>query len=57
MGRPVCDLIGGRVRAEVPFSAYPFYKHAGGGGEGDDAREDKYGEAAKPDPDLPSDGS
>ena len=36
IGVPVCDLIGGRVREKVPFSAYPFYKHAGGGGEGDD---------------------
>ena len=41
-------MIGGRVRDEVPFSAYPFYKHAGGGGEGDDARDDKYGEALSP---------
>lgn len=48
IGQPVCDLIGGRVRDEVPFSAYPFYKHAGGGGEGDDAREDEYGEALSP---------
>ena len=48
VGQPVCDLIGGRVRDEVPFSAYPFYKHPGGGGEGDDAREDKYGEALSP---------
>jgi len=48
VGRPVCDLIGGRVRDEVPFSAYPFYKHAGGGGEGADAREDEYGEALTP---------
>jgi glucarate dehydratase len=47
-GQPVCDLIGGRVRDEVPFSAYPFYKHTGGGGEGDDAREDEYGEALSP---------
>ena len=37
VGVPVCDLIGGRVRDKVPFSAYPFYKHAGGGGEGEDA--------------------
>lgn len=49
VGQPVCDLIGGRVRDEVPFSAYPFYKHAGGGGEGDDRREDEYGEALSPD--------
>ncbi len=48
VGQPVCDLIGGRVRDEVPFSAYPFYKHAGGGGEGDDVREDEYGEALSP---------
>ena len=24
VGVPVCDLIGGRVRDKVPFSAYPF---------------------------------
>ncbi len=48
IGQPVCDLIGGRVRDEVPFSAYPFYKHAGGGGEGDDVREDEFGEALTP---------
>ncbi len=48
VGHPVCDLIGGRVRDAVPFSAYPFYKHAGGGGEGDDCREDEYGEALTP---------
>src|SRR5215207_2807814 len=49
VGQPICDLIGGRVRDEVPFSAYPFYKHAGGGGEGADARADEYGEALDPD--------
>lgn len=48
IGVPVCDLIGGRVRERVPFSAYPFYKHAGGGGEGVDLREDEYGEALSP---------
>src|SRR6185436_2167684 len=42
--QPVCDLLGGRVRDEVHFSAYPFYKHAGGGGEGGDKRPDEYGE-------------
>ncbi len=47
-GRPVCDLLGGRVRDEVPFSAYLFYRHAGGGGEGPDAREDEWGEALDP---------
>jgi glucarate dehydratase len=48
IGVPVCDLIGGRVRDKVPFSAYPFYKHAGGGGEGKDLRQDEYGEALTP---------
>jgi len=49
VGRPVCDLIGGRVRDRVAFSAYPFFKHAGGGGEGGDLREDEYGEVMTPD--------
>ena len=40
--KPVCDVIGGRVRDAVPFSAYLFYKHGGGGGDGQ--YEDKYGE-------------
>jgi glucarate dehydratase len=48
VGQPVCELLGGRVRDRVRFSAYPFYKHAGGGGEGDDEREDEYGEALTP---------
>ena len=42
LGKPVCDVIGGRVRDRVDFSAYLFYKHAGGGGDG--TYEDKYGE-------------
>ena len=32
-GRPVCDLLGGRVRDRVPFSAYLFFKYEGAGGE------------------------
>ena len=48
LGRPVCDLLGGAVRDAVPFSAYLFYKHAGGGGEDGDARPDRYGEALTP---------
>ena len=31
-GRPVVDLLGGKVRDRVPFSAYLFYKHPGAGG-------------------------
>jgi glucarate dehydratase len=38
-GRPVVDLLGGKVRDSVPFSAYLFYKWAG---------EDPYGEAVTP---------
>ena len=30
--RPVCDLLGGRVRDRVPFAAYLFYKYEGAGG-------------------------
>lgn len=48
LGVPVSDLLGGAVRDRIPFSAYLFYKHAGGGGEGDDVREDVYGEAMSP---------
>src|SRR5205085_3502188 len=48
LGVPACDLLGGRARDAVPFSAYAFYKHAGGGGEGSDARPDRYGEALTP---------
>lgn len=32
LGRPVCDLLGGRVRDHVPFAAYLFYKYEGAGG-------------------------
>ncbi|MEJ7838003.1 MAG: enolase C-terminal domain-like protein [Thermomicrobiales bacterium] len=45
VGISVAELLGGRVRESAPFSAYLFYKHAGGGGEGDDKREDLWGEA------------
>ena len=48
-GKPACDLLGGRARDAAPFSAYLFYKHAGGGGEGADAREDEFGECLSPD--------
>ncbi len=48
VGKPVCDLLGGRARDAAPFSAYLFYKHAGGGGMGADVREDEWGEALSP---------
>jgi glucarate dehydratase len=31
-GRPVVDLLGGKSRERVPFSAYLFYKYEGAGG-------------------------
>ena len=31
--RPVVDLLGGKRRDTVPFSAYLFYKYEGAGGE------------------------
>ncbi len=48
MNLRVVDFLGGPVRDRVNFSAYLFYKHAGGGGENDDLREDEYGEAMAP---------
>ncbi|HEU5090762.1 MAG TPA: glucarate dehydratase family protein [Roseiflexaceae bacterium] len=33
IGRPVCDLLGGKVRDRVPFSAYLFFKYEGAGGD------------------------
>jgi glucarate dehydratase len=32
-GRPVVDLLGGKMRETVPFAAYLFYKYEGAGGE------------------------
>ncbi|MBJ7289213.1 glucarate dehydratase family protein [Williamsia sp.] len=44
LDRPVSDLLGGAVRASVPFSAYLFYKWAGHPG----AEPDRWGEALDP---------
>ncbi len=44
-GRPVSDLLGGKVRDAVPFSAYLFYKWAAHPG----AEPDQFGEAIDPD--------
>ncbi|GAA4047222.1 glucarate dehydratase family protein [Nonomuraea soli] len=43
-GVPVVDLLGGRVRDAVPYSAYLFYKWAGHPGEPDD----RFGAALDP---------
>ncbi len=32
INRPLADLLGGKARERVPFSAYLFYKYAGAGG-------------------------
>lgn len=32
-GRPVVDLLGGKMRERVPFAAYLFYKYEGAGGK------------------------
>ncbi len=45
LGRPVSDLLGGKVRDTVPFSAYLFYKWAAHPG----AQPDEWGEAIDPD--------
>jgi glucarate dehydratase len=45
LGRPVADLLGGRARDEVEFSAYLFYKYAAHL----DAAPDDWGEALTPD--------
>jgi glucarate dehydratase len=44
IGRPVVDLLGGKVRETVPYSAYLFYKWAGHPG----AEPDQWGEAVDP---------
>jgi glucarate dehydratase len=44
IGRPVYELLGGKVRDRVPFSAYLFYKWAGHPG----AEPDAWGEALDP---------
>jgi glucarate dehydratase len=48
VGKPVCDLIGGRVRDRVQFSAYLFYKHGGGGGIAGESYPDEYAEIMDP---------
>jgi glucarate dehydratase len=44
-GRPLHELLGGKVRDAVPYSAYLFYKWSGH----PDAEPDTYGEAIDPD--------
>jgi glucarate dehydratase len=44
LGRPVADLLGGKARDAVEFSAYLFYKY----GKHADGREDAWGEITTP---------
>ncbi|QKV74386.1 glucarate dehydratase family protein [Amycolatopsis sp. Hca4] len=44
LGRPVTDLLGGKARDAVEFSAYLFYKY----GKHIDGREDSWGEITTP---------
>lgn len=45
-GRPVSDLLGGRVRDQVPYAAYLFYRWEAHPGQ---ARSDEWGAALDPD--------
>jgi len=46
LGLPICDLLGGAVRPEVPYSAYLFYKYAEHAGK--PYAPDAWGEAVTP---------
>ncbi|MDP1567631.1 MAG: glucarate dehydratase family protein, partial [Polaromonas sp.] len=46
LGLPICDLLGGAVRTEVPYSAYLFYKYAEHAGQ--PYAPDAWGEALTP---------
>ncbi len=46
LGLPICDLLGGAVRTEVPYSAYLFYKYAEHAGK--PYAPDAWGEALNP---------
>ena len=35
LNRPVCEVLGGKIRDEVPFAAYLFYRYANGEGVGE----------------------
>jgi glucarate dehydratase len=35
LGKPVCEILGGRIRDEIPFSAYLFYRYANEQGQGE----------------------
>jgi glucarate dehydratase len=40
-GRPVCQLLGGRLRTRIPFAAYVFYRHRSKEGVGGETTPDE----------------
>ncbi|MGB9071584.1 MAG: enolase C-terminal domain-like protein [Terriglobales bacterium] len=47
LGKPVCELIGGKMRDEVPLAAYLFYRYANDDGEGEVSNADQMVAFAK----------
>jgi glucarate dehydratase len=47
LGKPVCDLLGGRVRDDVAFSAYLFYRYHNEKGKGEVANAEQMVEFAR----------
>lgn len=41
LNKPVCEIIGGKMRDEVPFSLYLFYRYANAGGQGEVSNPDQ----------------
>ena len=47
LGKPVCEIIGGTMRQEVPFSAYLFYRYPNEDGKGEVANSEQMVAFAK----------
>src|SRR5215469_389837 len=47
LGKPVCEIIGGTMRQEVPFSAYLFYRYPNDDGKGEVANSEQMVAFAK----------
>jgi glucarate dehydratase len=41
LGKPVCEIIGGKFRDEIAFSAYLFYRYANDDGKGEISNQDQ----------------
>jgi len=46
-GRPICQLVGGRMRTEIPMIAYMFYRLAGADGAGGEQTPEAFVEATR----------